>query len=185
MRAARSLAIALVLTVLAAPAAWARSALPNRTDAEFQAECLAVHNELRARHGAPPMAVDTNIAVYAKLRAALISQKDGLSHGHAGLRDHGENLSWWATTQRGQLGSCRRAVQSWYDEIKDYDFARPGFSGATGHFTQVVWKASTKLGCARVAGQGGKWFETYVVCNYKVPGNVQGDFPRNVLPPKG
>ena len=28
----------------------------------------------------------------------------------------------------------------------DYDYGNPGFKGGTGHFTQVVWKSSTKLG---------------------------------------
>jgi hypothetical protein len=35
-----------------------------------------------------------------------------------------------------------------YKESQAYDFNAPGFSSATGHFTQVVWKASARLGCA-------------------------------------
>jgi hypothetical protein len=38
------------------------------------------------------------------------------------------------------------ATQAWYDEIKDYDWENPGFSMETGHFTQVVWKGTTKVG---------------------------------------
>ena len=41
------------------------------------------------------------------------------------------------------------AVTNWYNEFEQYNFAQPGFSLATGHFTQVVWKASTKLGMGR------------------------------------
>lgn len=47
---------------------------------------------------------------------------------------------------------------------------------ATGHFTQVVWKATKRLGC----GQAGK----FVVCNYYPAGNVQGQFRDNVAPAK-
>lgn len=59
----------------------------------------------------------------------------------------------------------------WYDEVTNpgYNFANGGFSGGTGHFTQVVWKGSTELGCG-IAG-------VYVVCRYcNVAGNMMGDF---------
>ena len=29
------------------------------------------------------------------------------------------------------------ATDSWYSEIKDYKFNKPGFNSKTGHFTQV------------------------------------------------
>ena len=64
--------------------------------------------------------------------------------------------------------------------MKLYDYADPGFSGDTGHFTQLVWKSTTKLGCASSqASESGNW---YVVCNYEKPGNMLGDFENNVLP---
>ena len=36
------------------------------------------------------------------------------------------------------------ATDSWYSEIKDYKFNKPGFNSKTGHFTQVkefIWIA--------------------------------------------
>jgi len=38
------------------------------------------------------------------------------------------------------------AVRSWYNEIKYYNWNHPSFQMNTGHFTQVVWKSSKKLG---------------------------------------
>jgi len=70
-----------------------------------------------------------------------------------------------------------KAVDMWYNELNDpgYDFANPGFSSGTGHFTQVVWKTTTKLGCGYTGG--------YVVCRYcEVAGNMMDAFEQNVLP---
>ena len=36
----------------------------------------------------------------------------------------------------------------WTGEAKDYDPNNPVFSSGAGHFTQVVWKNSKRLGCA-------------------------------------
>ena len=72
------------------------------------------------------------------------------------------------------------ATQSWYDEIKVYNFNRPGFSGSTGHFTQVVWKSTTKLGMG--VGFGDRGRRVVVVAQYGPSGNMMGAFPQNVPP---
>ncbi|SFK72974.1 hypothetical protein SAMN05216275_13373 [Streptosporangium canum] len=45
-----------------------------------------------------------------------------------------------------------------------------------------MWKASTKVGIARAAGQSGEYFETYIVFVFEERGNLQGAFAQNVLP---
>ncbi|KAL5787959.1 hypothetical protein ACOSP7_004908 [Xanthoceras sorbifolium] len=42
------------------------------------------------------------------------------------------------------------------------------------HYTQVVWRNSVSLGCARVQCNNGWWF---VTCNYDPPGNYVGQLP--------
>ena len=66
----------------------------------------------------------------------------------------------------------------WYREVDQYDFKRPGFDGSTGHFTQLVWVGTTKVGCGRSQCKG----NDIVVCNYDPPGNVMTAFEANVLP---
>ncbi len=61
-------------------------------------------------------------------------------------------------------------------------------SESTGHFTQLVWKATKQVGCARKDCNGGQqggsgdapgW---YVACEYYPAGNVIGNFTENVQP---
>ena len=47
-----------------------------------------------------------------------------------------------------------QVVQLWYDEEPDYDYKNPRFSNKTGHFSQVIWKATTEIGCAFVTRCG-------------------------------
>lgn len=103
-----------------------------------------------------------------------------------------------------------KAINGWYNEVKDYKFtARPWSDNQAnfakiGHFTQLVsacqaglesvhimqltfnallqvWKGTTTLGCGRATSRCG----TYIVCQYRAQGNIVGDSPfrDNVLPP--
>ena len=65
-----------------------------------------------------------------------------------------------------------------YKEVCKYDFNKPGYSNKVGHFTQVVWKASTELGIGRYTGRkikkGKTMTCTYIVARYRKAGNVAG-----------
>ena len=50
-----------------------------------------------------------------------------------------------------------------------------------GHFTQLVWKDSKEMGVGRSQSKDGTWI---AVANYLPPGNVIGEYPKNVLLPK-
>ena len=57
------------------------------------------------------------------------------------------------------------------------------FSESTGHFTQLVWKDTTKVGCGAVhcnsnVNNGASGW--YLVCEYTPRGNVIGAFKQNV-----
>lgn len=53
----------------------------------------------------------------------------------------------------------------WYDEETVYDYVNPDNStGVYGHFTQMIWNGSTKMGCGKVGG--------YVACRYAPAGNM-------------
>ncbi|RKG74476.1 CAP family protein [Corallococcus terminator] len=177
----------ITLLLLLSASAFAREPFPDVTDTAFTNAVVTLHNSYRAKHSAPALTVDASIVAYAKTRAKTVSTFEGLSEGHRGL-DHkyGENLYWAGSSTDGESSTrlANAAVSAWYGEIAKYSFKNGRFSADTGHFTQLVWKGTTKIGCAIARGKGSKWYETYVVCNYRAPGNMMGAFQTNVLPPK-
>ena len=133
---------------------------PPATD--WQTQVLSKHNELRAKHCAPAMTWDEEVAKTAQ------AWSDTCVFEHDTNNPNGENMA------RGS----EQPADMWYSEVADYNFAAPGFSSKTGHFTQLVWRASTKLGCGRTMCPQGV---TYV-CRYAPGGNVTGQYEQNVLP---
>ncbi|KLJ09977.1 hypothetical protein EMPG_14611 [Blastomyces silverae] len=85
------------------------------------------------------------------------------------------------------------AVQAWGDERALFDFDRPRFTHETGHFSQLVWKGTRTVGCARFYCGGyadrrddddddDDAYGWYVVCQYFPVGNIIGRefFEQNV-----
>ena len=135
-------------------------------------QLLAAHNAQRARHCAPPLRWDADLAAVATRWAERLGAAGcALAHSQSAW---GENLAMMG----GGTMAPAEVVQMWYDEVRAYDFARGAFGMDTGHFTQVVWRGTERLGCARATcRQGEVW-----VCNYAPAGNVMGAFSHNVLP---
>ena len=106
---------------------------------EFQLEALKVHNLYRAQHGVPPLELSKEICSDSQEWADKLLAEDNLQHSQNSK--YGENLY--------SGGNPIQAVESWYDEGKDYTFGQePSDWSSAGHFTQVVWKTSTKIGRA-------------------------------------
>jgi len=97
-------------------------------------------------------------------------------HSGGSLGPFGENLA----AGTGSSYGISAAVGSWTAEVSQYDPNNPQPS----HFTQVVWKASTQVGCA-VQSCSGIFAASfgpaqYFVCEYSPQGNVIGEFAQNV-----
>ncbi|UZJ54584.1 hypothetical protein CBS101457_003904 [Exobasidium rhododendri] len=83
------------------------------------------------------------------------------------------------------------ALKDWWNEYKDYNLG-DAFSEQAGHYTQMVWKNTTAIGCGITActasqmgmNEGGTTPSQFVVCQYKAPGNVQGQFRQSVALPQ-
>ena len=134
---------------------------------------LAEHNAVRARHCAAPLTWSPKLAAVAQAWADHLRDA-GCGFDHSG-NAYGENL---AAGTRGTLDAAA-IVGMWAGEVAAYDFKRGRFAMDTGHFTQVVWRGTTQLGCGSATCNGmDVW-----VCNYDPPGNVTGGYQANVLAP--
>eukprot|EP00746_Dinoflagellata_sp_MGD_P150022 gnl/MRDRNA2_/MRDRNA2_81972_c0_seq3.p1 gnl/MRDRNA2_/MRDRNA2_81972_c0~~gnl/MRDRNA2_/MRDRNA2_81972_c0_seq3.p1 ORF type:complete len:534 (+),score=72.28 gnl/MRDRNA2_/MRDRNA2_81972_c0_seq3:188-1603(+) len=130
------------------------------------------HNKYRRMHGVPPMTWSDDIAKNSESWAKKIKGK--MSHSTSEFRTNvggfnylGENLA------HGVHVTGPRAVDLWYDEIKlTRDGVVKEFSKGTGHYTQVVWKTSTSLGCGV--------YKQLLVCQYGPGGNKAGQFETHV-----
>ncbi|KAF9260704.1 PR-1-like protein, partial [Marasmius fiardii PR-910] len=139
----------------------------EKTSGTDQAKYLALHNNFRAQYGSSPLQWNNTLQTAAQKWA------DGcvFEHSRGVLGHFGENLS----AGTGDLG-IEGAIKMWTDEADEYDPNYPQYS----HFTQMVWKSTTQLGCA-VAHGCNEIFKGYgpadlYVCEYYPPGNVIGHF---------
>jgi len=130
------------------------------------------HNAYRAKHCAAPLTWSPKLATVAQAWASSLRDQ-GCKFGHS-QGNYGENL---AAGTSGAM-DANAVVAMWYDESKQYDFARGAFSMQTGHFTQVVWKGTTQVGCGRSQCNGMDIW----VCEYDPPGNWEGQYRENVSP---
>lgn len=125
------------------------------------------HNALRAEVGCGPMTWDARLEEVARRHLATLAASCTLTHGDS---PYGENLAAWTGD-----APAANAVALWGAEKPQYTGGGGPYQGVgdgAGHYTQVVWRATTKVGCARVrcARQGKQW--TLVSCNYDPRGNV-------------
>jgi uncharacterized protein YkwD len=150
-----------------APAGARAGSAPAYADAFVDA-----HNQRRAPHCAPPLAWSAKLAQLAQQWANSLRDQ-GCKFAHSG-GSTGENLA------AGTIGLLdpEAVVKMWYDEISQYRFPSGGFSMQTGHFTQVVWRGTSQVGCGHSQCKGlDIW-----VCEYDPPGNWEGQYRDNVLP---
>lgn len=151
---------------------------PLEDQTAFADAILAAHNSYRARHGAPAMTYSDTLAATA-LANVNANAADGtfLHTVDMGISDpYGENIA-----EQYGANNPEYLVYLWYNEISLYNYSNPVYNESYGHFTQVVWDASTELGCAYVQTTDAN-SDYLLACEYNSPGNVEGEFAANVNP---
>ena len=139
-------------------------------------QLINLHAKVRADVGVSPLKWSGKLAIYAQRWADHLAYMDcKMKHRpHSGKwkKEHGENLF---TGTAGYYGVAD-AVAAWESENKYYkgDALNSSNWYDSGHYTQVVWKNSQRIGCAKAECSNGR---IIVVCNYDPPGNVIGQKP--------
>ncbi|PIA28201.1 hypothetical protein AQUCO_07200087v1 [Aquilegia coerulea] len=129
---------------------------------------LNPHNAARAQVGVGPMTWDNGVAGFAQNYVNRLAA-GSCSLVHSGGR-YGENLAW----SSGDM-SAAGAVSLWVNERQFYNYNTNSCNGGEcGHYTQVVWRNSVRLGCAKARCNNGA---TIISCNYDPPGNYIGQRP--------
>ncbi|MEP6983035.1 MAG: CAP domain-containing protein [Sphingomicrobium sp.] len=142
--------------------------------ADFNARLLLAHNIERARIGVPALGWDPVLAADARVWAEELAATGRFEHSpdEAGKPLQGENL--WAGTPRAFVPEAM--VGLWTAEKADYrpglfpNNSRSGDVEHVGHYTQLIWRNSRRVGCATAVGRE----EEFLVCRYSEAGNVTG-----------
>ncbi|MCI5167673.1 MAG: SCP-like extracellular [Candidatus Electrothrix sp. GM3_4] len=144
---------------------------------------VAAHNKWRVQVGAPGLKWSGTLARSSRSWANTLRGRCIMTHSHP--QPYGENIYYAGplnkiSTSGGAEASpqqitSEKMVDAWGEEKKWYDYrSNSCHGGECGHYTQVVWKDTTEVGCgmAFCNDDAQIW-----VCQYKNPGNLRGQKP--------
>jgi uncharacterized protein YkwD len=114
----------------------------------------------------PPVSWSDVVATTAQEWANHLRDTMDCGLEHADGTGYGENLA------AGTNVDAERAVEMWAGEKANYSYSPEyRFESDTGHYTQIVWRESTQIGCASASCAR----SNVVVCRYDPPGNFIGN----------
>ncbi|XP_064649733.1 uncharacterized protein LOC135501513 [Lineus longissimus] len=141
----------------------------------FKEQLLTKHNEERtqAKSSMTPLTWSSKLANYAQEWA------NGCKFGHRSneelaSKNRGENIFAAWGYDMATIGTS--AAKSWASEKDDYTYSSNSCKDGEqcGHYTAMVWEATTKVGCGSKECSDGM---QVVVCNYSPAGNMIGSKP--------
>ena len=134
---------------------------------------VAAHNAVRASAGTRPLAWDAALAAGAQSYAQLLAATRTFQHsGRKARPGIGENL-WMGTS--GAF-SPEQMVGNWASEKQWFrpgifpNVSRTGNWEQIGHYSQIIWRTTTRVGCGLARGSG----RDVLVCRYSPAGNIDG-----------
>ena len=136
---------------------------------------VEAHNVRRQNHvDTDDVTADLYMACEATKYAEYLLGLGYLQHASSSdRRNKGENLAMMMSSDLTPDNYVPE--EQWYEgEIGFYDWnTHQGVGGVTGHFTAMVWRSTTSIGCgvaSEVQSWGGQ--AVYSVCRYDPQGNI-------------
>ena len=149
------------------------------------AAIIAAHNKWRSEAG-----VTEKLEYSPALASTAQAWVDNLKRtNHCRMRhspaqgQYGENLyrasaqTWSDGSRELQQVSPEKVLDSWGSEKADYDYVNNHCSAGKqcGHYTQMVWRTTTNVGCAMAVCEDTR--EQVWACRYQPAGNLTGSKP--------
>lgn len=161
------------------------STIPTYAEGIDDAAIIAAHNKLRAAVGVTEkLKYSKPLAAKAQAWADHLKSTNQCEMQHSKANGkYGENLYWgsavsWSDGSKElQKVSSEQVVNSWGSEKTDYDYAdnRCALGKMCGHYTQIVWRTTTTVGCGMAVCEDSK--EQVWACQYLPAGNWVGRKP--------
>lgn len=134
---------------------------------------LFAQNLVRAGKWELPLMWDFDLEKYARWWAG--QRRADCKAQHSFPEDGfklGENIYWGS----GTGWTATDAVRAWADEERYYTYANNTceVGRVCGHYTQIVWRTTRRVGCARTVCDDG---DVFMNCNYDPVGNYVGQRP--------
>ena len=171
-----------------------------------QQSILDIHNRERTAVGVPALVWSDSLAADALgYLEKMVAENQGkvwptpppdvklIRHDPNIPSTQGENLAYYSRASSPdppKAPSLERLVGGWVAEKSNIP---PGFTGARydleppiGHYTQMVWRDTTAVGCAAaivrgmtIGTPGGEIpaVGSYLICRYTPPGNYENQLP--------
>jgi hypothetical protein len=165
------------LAILLAGIPLLTGSIGERTN--FDGRVLAAQNRERDALGLSPLRWDAQLAADAQQWAEALRATRTFEHSRDDPDDRdpqGENL--WSGT--AGAFSPEQMVGLWIAEKRNYrpgpipNVSRTGDFEDVGHYTQVVWRDTRRVGCALAPGRTSA-DDDVLVCRYSSGGNVIGE----------
>lgn len=144
---------------------------------------LTMHNCAR-RSTAPAASPRLNLLSWDPALATFAQNyANNCQYAHNTSAPYGENLYAGAVSAGFPTGVEAAAATDWANEDVNYNYAANSCSGVCGHYTQMVWRSTARVGCGIRQCTANSPFQppflnwTLVVCNYDPPGNVSSQRP--------
>jgi pathogenesis-related protein 1 len=174
--------IILLAAVLTTSSAHAKDLSPVSVDPKA---FITAHNKWRSEVGVTEkLSYSQELAVSAQTWADTLKLTNQCQMHHSKPDGkYGENIFWasalnWSDGRKElQKVSPKKVVDSWGREKADYKYAKNSCTPGKmcGHYTQMVWRTTTTVGCAMAICENTQ--QQVWVCQYQPAGNWVGKKP--------